>query len=88
MLSGIITQLLPARRLGFVRAREGGIPLLFNALSVEGVYFQDLSEGQEVTYTLERDPLGRGARATHVRPITSPPGDAPSSPPGDTPATP
>jgi cold shock CspA family protein len=72
MTSGIITQLLLPRRLGFVRPAVGGIPLLFNESAVEGVSFDDLAEGQAVTYALERDRLGRGARAIHVRPTDSP----------------
>ena len=68
MTPGIITQLLPARRLGFIRPAVGGIPLLFNAAAVDAVSFDDLREGQGVTYSLERDRLGRGARAIHVRP--------------------
>jgi hypothetical protein len=43
MLSGIVTQLLQSQRLGFVRPAAGGIPLLFRALAVEGVYFNDLT---------------------------------------------
>jgi cold shock CspA family protein len=75
MLDGIITQLIPARRMGFVRPTGGGVPLLFGALAVEGVHFAELVEGQVVTYTLEKDRLGRGPRATHVRPIDCPPGE-------------
>jgi cold shock CspA family protein len=73
MTLGIITQLLPARRLGFVRPAAGGIPVLFNAAAVEEVTFEDLREGQAVTYSLERDRLGRGARAIHVRRIDATP---------------
>jgi cold shock CspA family protein len=70
--AGIITQLIPARGLGFVRPAVGGISLLFNEFAVEGVSFDDLHEGQAVTYTLERDRQGRGARAIHIRPTDSP----------------
>ena len=73
MLAGIIAQLLPARRLGFVQPTNGGIPILFQAISVEGVPFADLCERQAVTYTLERDPKGRGPRAIRIRPIDCPP---------------
>jgi cold shock CspA family protein len=69
MLAGTVTQLLRAKRLGFVQPALGGIPLLFRAAAVEGVYYDELSEGQAVTYNLERDLEGRGARATHVRPL-------------------
>ncbi len=73
MTPGIITQLLPARRLGFVQPAGGGIPLLFNTAGVDEGSFDDLREGQAVTYTLERDRLGRGARAIHLRPSDSSP---------------
>jgi cold shock CspA family protein len=69
MLSGTVAQLLQGQRLGFIQPAGGGIPLLFRALAVEGVYFDDLTEGQAVTYTMERDLQGRGARAIHVRPV-------------------
>jgi cold shock CspA family protein len=72
MLSGTITQLMPDKRLGFLKPVASGIPLLFRALAVEGVYFEDLAVGQAVTYTLERDREGRGARAIHVRPVDCP----------------
>jgi cold shock CspA family protein len=69
MLRGIVTQLLEGQRLGFVQPAGGGIPVLFRALAVEGVSYDDLTVGQAVTYTLERDLQGRGARALHVRPV-------------------
>ena len=69
MLNGTVTQLLSAQRLGFLRPAGGGIPVLFRALAVEGALFTELTEGQAVTYTLERDLQGRGARAIHVRPV-------------------
>lgn len=70
MLPGIITDLMPAKRLGYVQPTAGGVPLLFNALAVEGAWFTELTLGQLVTYSLERDPLGRGARAVKVRPTS------------------
>ncbi len=69
MLTGTIAQLLRPKRLGFVLPVGGGIPLLFRALMVEGVAYDDLAEGQAVTYAMERDLQGRGARAIHVRPV-------------------
>jgi len=77
MLNGTVTQLLQGKRLGFVQPARGGIPLLFQALAVEGVHFEDLTEGQAVTYTMERDLQGRGARAIHVRPVACPPAAPP-----------
>jgi cold shock CspA family protein len=68
MQRGTVTQLLPGQRLGFVQPTGSGIPVLFRAIAVEGVNYDDLTVGQAVTYTLERDLLGRGARALHVRP--------------------
>lgn len=73
MLHGTVTQLLRGQRLGFLQPALGGISLLFRAVAVEGAYFDDLSEGQAVTYTLERDLQGRGARAVRVRPIACAP---------------
>jgi cold shock CspA family protein len=69
MLNGTVTQLMRSQRLGFVQPALGGIPILFRALAVEGASFDDLSEGQAVTYTLERDLQGRGARALRVCPL-------------------
>jgi cold shock CspA family protein len=73
VLNGTVTQLLREQRLGFLQPSLGGISLLFRAVAVEGAYFDDLSEGQAVTYTLERDMQGRGARAVRVRPLSSQP---------------
>jgi cold shock CspA family protein len=73
VLNGTVTQLLREQRLGFLQPSLGGISLLFRAVAVEGAYFDDLSEGQAVTYTLERDMQGRGARAVRVRPLTASP---------------
>jgi cold shock CspA family protein len=79
MPHGTVTQLLPGQRLGWVRPAGGGIPVLFQALAVEGVSYADLTEGQAVTYTLERDLQGRGARAIHVRPIDRSPAAPPEA---------
>lgn len=76
MLSGIITRLLPTQGLGYVRPVAGGVAILFRALAVEGDAFAELTEGQAVTYSLERDLLGRGPRATQVRPVPCPTTDA------------
>ena len=65
MPAGIITQLVPARRLGFVRPAVGGIPLLFNELAVEGVSFDDLHEGQAVTFDRGQGP--KGPRGENVK---------------------
>ena len=70
MLSGTITRLITDRRLGFLRPSVGGVSLLFRAITVEGVRFDELVAGQAVTYTLERDRQGRGPRAVHVRPVS------------------
>lgn len=69
MLAGTITRLLPDRRFGYVQPAGGGVSILFQARTVEGVLFSDLVAGQAVTYTLERDLQGRGPRAIHVRPV-------------------
>ena len=83
MTPGIITQLLSGQGLGFVRPVAGGIPVLFRATSVEGVLFSELQEGQDVTYTLERDREGRGARAIRLRPVSCSPAEVSSRPVAD-----
>jgi CspA family cold shock protein len=50
---------------GFI-VDAGGNDLFFHMSSVEGVRFEDLREGQKVTYNVGRGP--KGPRAENVRP--------------------
>jgi len=51
---------------GFIDTGRGG-DLFFHMSNVEGVRYDDLREGQKVSYNEGRGP--KGARAENVRPI-------------------
>jgi cold shock protein len=51
---------------GFI-AKAGGTDLFFHMSSVEGVRFEDLREGQAVSFNEGKGP--KGPRAENVRPI-------------------
>lgn len=50
---------------GFISTAGGNDDMFFHSSSVEGVAFNDLREGQEVTYTVGRGP--KGPRAENVQ---------------------
>ncbi|MFN5368836.1 MAG: cold-shock protein [Roseiflexaceae bacterium] len=50
---------------GFI-ANENGNDLFFHMSNVEGCHFEDLREGQKVTYNVGSGP--KGPRAENVRP--------------------
>ena len=66
MRSGTIVRLMGQRGFGFIR-EENGQEVFFHASGVTGVAFDDLREGQAVTFDVERDTRGRGERAVNVR---------------------
>jgi CspA family cold shock protein len=43
---------------GFIKTEDGGKDLFFHSSSLQGVRFDDLREGQRVTYTEGRGPKG------------------------------
>ncbi len=43
---------------GFINVADGGKDLFFHSSSVQGVSFNELHEGQRVTYTEGRGPKG------------------------------
>jgi cold shock protein len=51
---------------GFIQTERGG-DLFFHMSNVEGVRFEDLREGQRVSFNEGRGP--KGARAENVRPV-------------------
>lgn len=68
MATGTIVRVVRDRGFGFIRT-ENGQEVFFHATGVEGnIPFDNLSEGQQVTYEKEQDTRGRGERAVHVRP--------------------
>jgi CspA family cold shock protein len=67
MASGSIVRLIRDRGFGFIKT-ENGQELFFHATGVTGgTPFDNLNEGQQVTFDRERDTRGRGERAVNVR---------------------
>ncbi len=50
---------------GFIAPKTGNSDLFFHSSSLEGVHFNDLREGQEVTFTVGQGP--KGPRAENVQ---------------------
>lgn len=50
---------------GFISPKGGNTDMFFHSSCLEGVGFDDLREGQEVTYTVGQGP--KGPRAENVR---------------------
>lgn len=72
MPTGSIVRLVRDRGFGFIRT-ERGDEVFFHATGVTGgLPFDNLAEGQTVTYEIEQDTRGRGQRAVNVRPADLP----------------
>jgi CspA family cold shock protein len=66
-MRGKIVRLVRDRGFGFIKD-EGGQEVFFHATGVQGTTpFDNLSEGQEVTYEKQMDSRGRGERAVNVQ---------------------
>ena len=65
MAEGTIKK-LTTKGFGFIET-GGGKDLFFHSESLEGVSFDDLREGQKVSFTEGRSP--KGPRAENVKPI-------------------
>lgn len=50
---------------GFITPTSGGGDMFFHSSALEGVHYNDLREGQEVTYTVGQGP--KGPRAENVQ---------------------
>jgi CspA family cold shock protein len=66
MAEGIIKKRLADKGFGFIDV-GGGKDLFFHSSAVEGVRFEDLREGQRVSYTEGQGP--KGPRAERVKPL-------------------
>jgi CspA family cold shock protein len=66
MPEGTIKKLATDRGFGFIKT-EGGKDLFFHSSSLEGVSFEQLHEGQKVSYTEGQGP--KGPRAENVKPV-------------------
>ena len=73
MATGTIKTLRPEKGFGFI-SKQGGMgsgDLFFHHSTVEGVAFDDLREGQEVSFEEGPDPRDPSRRrANRVRPVT------------------
>ncbi len=67
MAVGSIVRLVRDRGFGFIRA-ENGQEIFFHATGVTGTTpFDNLNEGQRVTFDKQQDTRGRGERAVNVQ---------------------
>jgi cold shock protein len=67
-MQGTIVRLVRDRGFGFIKA-ENGTEVFFHATGVTGsTPYDNLQEGQAVTYDKEQDSRGRGERAVNVQP--------------------
>ena len=67
-MQGTIVRLVRDRGFGFIKA-ENGTEVFFHATGVTGnTPYDNLVEGQTVTYEKEQDSRGRGERAVNVQP--------------------
>ena len=55
------------RGFGFIRPADGGEDVFFHRSALNGVTFEQLRQGDRVSYTAEVNPRGRGPRASDVR---------------------
>jgi len=65
MAQGTIKKLVSERGFGFIAGEKG--ELFFHHSALEGTAFEELREGQAVTYTEGRGP--KGPRAESVTPV-------------------
>lgn len=66
MNQGTIVRLVRDRGFGFIRMGNGQ-EVFFHATGMAGFPFDNLVEGQNVTFDIEQDTRGRGQRAVNVR---------------------
>jgi CspA family cold shock protein len=63
---GTIVRIVRDRGFGFIRM-ENGQEIFFHATGMVGYPFDNLQEGQTVTFEISQDTRGRGQRAVNVR---------------------
>ena len=66
MNQGTIIRIVRDRGFGFIRM-DNGQEVFFHATGVQGFPFDNLSEGQQVSFDIEQDTRGRGQRAVRVK---------------------
>jgi len=66
MASGTVKWFNDAKGFGFITPADGGKDLFVHHTSIMGAGFKTLSEGQQVTFTVEQGP--KGPAAANVQP--------------------
>ena len=63
-MDGSIKKVVSDKGFGFITPSNGGTDLFFHLSALNGVEFDDLREGDEVSFDIEDDP--KGPRAANV----------------------
>lgn len=58
------------RGFGFITPENGREDIFFHRSALVDVTFEQLRQGDQVTYTAENDPRGKGMRASDVHLVT------------------
>lgn len=66
MERGTIVRLIRDRGFGFIRLQDGS-EVFFHHSSMGPGEFDSLQDGEEMEFTIEQDPRGRGTRAANVK---------------------
>jgi CspA family cold shock protein len=59
------------RGFGFIKPENGREDIFFHRSSLVGTTFEQLRQGDQVTFTAEDDPRGKGMRASNVQVVNS-----------------
>jgi CspA family cold shock protein len=66
MAEGTIKRLEKERGFGFIEIEGEEKDLFFHSSALEGVEFDELNEGDKMTFEIGEDPKGRGPNAVKV----------------------
>ena len=66
MPQGKVVRMIRDRGFGFIQLQDGS-EVFFHHSSMNPGEFDALNEGQDVEFSIEQDPRGRGSRASNVR---------------------
>ena len=66
MPQGRIVRMIRDRGFGFIQLQDGS-EVFFHHSSMNPGEFDAMNEGEDVEFTIEQDPRGRGSRASNVR---------------------
>jgi CspA family cold shock protein len=68
MERGTVVRLIRDRGFGFIRLQDGS-EVFFHHSAMNPGEFDSLQDGEELEFSIEQDPRGRGSRAANVRRI-------------------